>query len=124
MPTIKSYTDLEQSKILSEILPLESADMYYFRQIDNDYFPPNVKSICPIPLYKDGKEDFNYDIRCWSLAALLSVLPNIINNGTLFIETSAALWHIGYRNIYIIRTENLVDACYELILKLNKLNLL
>lgn len=29
MATIKSYTDLEQSKKLAEILPLESADMHY-----------------------------------------------------------------------------------------------
>ena len=75
MATIRAYTTIEQSRKLAEILPLESADMYYFRQIDNDYFPPNVESICPIPLFKDGKEDFNYDIRCWSLAALLGVLP-------------------------------------------------
>ena len=26
---MKSYTDIEQSKKLAEILPLESADMYY-----------------------------------------------------------------------------------------------
>ena len=29
MATIKSYTDLSQSKTLSKILPLESADMVY-----------------------------------------------------------------------------------------------
>lgn len=29
MATIKSYTDLEQSKKLAKILPLESADMHY-----------------------------------------------------------------------------------------------
>ena len=29
METIKSYTDIEQSKKLAEILPLDSADMYY-----------------------------------------------------------------------------------------------
>ena len=29
MATIKSYTDIEQSKKLAEILPLESADMGY-----------------------------------------------------------------------------------------------
>lgn len=33
---MKAYTDIEQSKKLAEILPIESADMYYFRQIDND----------------------------------------------------------------------------------------
>ena len=29
MTTIKSYTDISQSKKLVEILPIESADMYY-----------------------------------------------------------------------------------------------
>jgi hypothetical protein len=28
MATIKSYTDIEQSKKLAEILPIESADMH------------------------------------------------------------------------------------------------
>lgn len=27
---MKAYTDLEQSKKLAEILPIESADMYYY----------------------------------------------------------------------------------------------
>ena len=30
MATIKSFTSLEQSKKLAEILPLESADMYWY----------------------------------------------------------------------------------------------
>ena len=29
MTTIKSYSDLQQSKKLAKILPLKSADMYY-----------------------------------------------------------------------------------------------
>lgn len=29
MATIKAYTDIEQSRKLAEILPIESADMYY-----------------------------------------------------------------------------------------------
>lgn len=131
MQSIKSYTDLEQSKKLAEILPLESADMYYFRQIDNDYFPPDVESICPIPLFKDGKEDFNYDIRCWSLAALISVLPTLDDrNAILCKDIRYDKWHVCYHStatLSIIDTErydNPVDACYEMILKLHELNLL
>jgi hypothetical protein len=30
MTTIKSYTDLEQSKKLAEVLPIDSADMYWW----------------------------------------------------------------------------------------------
>jgi hypothetical protein len=57
---------------------------------------------------------------CWSLAALLDILPKTINHNTLFIETSPALWHVGYRNIYTVRADTFVDACYELVLKLHK----
>ena len=56
MATIKSYTDLEQSKKLAEILPLESADMMHDRLI---VIPFNDGSLTP----------------CWSLAVLLNVLP-------------------------------------------------
>ena len=117
MATIKSYTDLEQSKKLAEFLSFKSADMHYerayFEGKQSDWF---VKLGSPIK-----SDDI---LPCWSLAALLSVLPKVINNETLFIETSLALWHIGYRNIYTARADNLVDACYELILKLNELKML
>ena len=29
MKTIKNFTSMEQSKVLAEILPIESADMFY-----------------------------------------------------------------------------------------------
>jgi len=126
MATIKAYTDLEQSKKLAKILPVESADMYY-------------EEVCNLPkaivgsyiLHNQNMEDKDYKklsnpvlSPAWSLAALLNTLPKVINNETLFIETSTALWHIGYRNIYTARADNPVDACYELLLKLNEVNLL
>ena len=130
MTTIKSYTSIEQSRKLAEILPLESADMVLpFRHTKNDeYIPEHVVSRNYVEVYNEmiklpgmGKEDICQLIQpAWSLAALLGVLPKIINNETLFIETSAALWHIGYRNIYIARVDNPIDACYELILKLHE----
>lgn len=67
---MKSYTDIEQSKKLAEILPLESADMSYVydKQLDKLYGDtPYVIG------YKVLNEDV--DIPCWSLAALLQVLP-------------------------------------------------
>ena len=36
MAAIRSYTTIEQSKVLAEILPLESADMYYPWYIEED----------------------------------------------------------------------------------------
>ena len=128
---IKSYTDLEQSKKLAEILPLESADMHY-----NNI---SIKGINYVDAHRVELMKYNRAIKvlskcitnplleiipCWSLAALLKVIPKIVNNETLFIETSAALWHVGYRNVYIARADNPVDACYEMIIKLNELKML
>lgn len=115
---MKSYTDLEQSKILAKILKLESADMCYVAGALL-VKAPTTYGIVPVEeMYK------RHIIPCWSLAALLSVLPKLINHETLFIETSAALWHIGYRNIYTARGDNLVDACIAIIEKLHEFNLL
>ena len=122
---MKAYTDIEQSRKLAEILPLDSADMYWSRCTITDFDDDVLKvsyavEPCNISQFRNTKED----IPCWSLAALLSILPKVINNETLFIETSPALWHIGYRNIYTARADNPIDACYEMVLKLNELNLL
>ena len=111
---MKSYTDLNQSKRLAEILPTESADMYW----EYDF----TKHECTLKIMDEQFDDTC--IRAWSLAALFDVLPKIINNETLFIETSASLWHVGYRNIYTARADNPVDACYEMIIKLHEQNIL
>ena len=39
---MKSYTDISQSKKLAEILPIESADMYY-SELENDSFPQLIR---------------------------------------------------------------------------------
>ncbi len=64
---MKSYTDLEQSKKLAEILPIESADMgwYYSRN------PQAARNQMWV-----GTKAENADIPCWSLAALLDLLPS------------------------------------------------
>lgn len=108
---MKSYTDLEQSKKLAEMLPLESADMYrvfennsetrvYYGKLPTAYF------VCE---------------PCWSLAALLSVLPKLHK-----LQHSEEGYYCSLANYkYITETyNNPVDACYEMILKLNELNLL
>ena len=70
---MKSYTDLEQSKKLAEILPLESADMHYSTWvISNGEFivSPNYGNTI-----EDLQEDYgNQIIPCWSLAALQDII--------------------------------------------------
>jgi hypothetical protein len=115
---MKSYTDIEQSKKLSEILPLESADMCYGIN-DNTLKYDDLPWLIPYHEYT-AKE---YYTPCWSLAALLGVLPQIQG----FKPTITLYYnYISYphRDDLYANGDNLVDICYELILKLNELKLL
>jgi hypothetical protein len=113
MATIKSFTDLSQSKKLAEILPLESADMVY--TMTNGYHTPWVR--------RERIEELDTDDVCaWSLAALLSVLPDYTlqtnTDGTVFVvcENRKPMISDAY--------DNPVDACVAMIEKLHELNLL
>lgn len=124
---MKSYTDLEQSKKLAEILPLESADMFLAL---NGHIPVMSKYIDDGLVTAD-----NTAIPCWSLAALLSVLPKEIEiDGQhyapcLFPVKNKWLLKLWYNSNYTITSpisifaDNPVDACVEMILKLHKINL-
>ena len=71
MEKIKAYTDLEQSKKLAEILPLESADMYWWSSGKRYY----IESI------DDG--DFNEregHVRAWSLRETSRTKPIVLWN--------------------------------------------
>lgn len=126
MAIIKSYTDLEQAKKLTEILPLESADMCYIQDLlaGGKYgeYKPYIGDL--IPAYGQDK------IRCWSLAALLKYISEIKSQVyTPVLFPSEGKWVLqfaehGHGNVCDVSCDNSVDACYEMILKLNKLNLL
>jgi hypothetical protein len=124
MATIKSFTDLKQSKKLAEILPIESADMCYLTDI-------TFGGKCRL-LPKDdfACEDSLSNLHCWSLAALLSVLPDsIYDNTNEFSQLEFSKRSVAYHDINDgIKVgsikDNLVDACYEMIIKLHELNLL
>jgi hypothetical protein len=120
MATIKSYTDLEQSKKLAKILPLESADMcyrYYSGSMITGY------GDCVLAKsYITGKNVIREnDLPCWSLSALLDVLPKLHK-----LQHSEEGYYCSLANYkYITEAyNNPVDACYEMILKLHELNLL
>lgn len=123
MATIKSYTSLEQSKKLADILPTESADMRYAPFGDTH------------PWFWDGHLLEKGAIPCWSLASLFNYLREV----DLFPETDAdefaVTMNINYydeaagsllvpiHNIKV-KAESFIDACYEMILKLNEQKLL
>ena len=124
MATIKSFSDLPQSKVLAEILPLESADMYWWSSGKRYY----------IEAIDDG--DFNEEeghIRAWSLAALLNVIPKHIKDyNVLRIDNSNndfAIWYdeigSGVNNdLPDITKGNPVDACVAMIELLHEQKLL
>ena len=122
MNKLKSFTSIEDSKILSEILPLESADMHYatWTILNGEFIvsPNQGRTI------EDLQEDYgNQIIPCWSLAALLEVMnePELIRNsgGKWLIR----VWYYGYlysKGGYY----NPVDACVGMIKRLQKVKLL
>ena len=101
---MKSYTDIEQSRKLAEILPLESADMFY-TLIDQGLYLE----------VKQGIEPSKDDIPCWSLAALLGVLPN---------STDICKNIEGRYYVHGFFSDNPVDACVDAIKALHELKLL
>jgi hypothetical protein len=119
----KIFTSMEQSKKLAEILPAESADMCYIQDLlgGGKYgeYKPYIGD--KIPSYGQGK------IRCWSLSALLGVIPqpdisrkspDIFRNleGTWSIRSRVSSEFAQQVDGYI----NLVDACVDMILELHR----
>lgn len=124
MATIKSYTDIEQSKVLAEILPLDSADYFYkycVGHYNSIYYRPEM-----YPYNKGGNK--NHDIPCWSLAALLDILPLEVsfNRQTDGVDTYyyIASCDARYCDVYTHRHINVVDACYEMVTILKERNLI
>jgi len=128
MATIKSYTDLEQSRKLADILPLESADMKILPFTEREYriVPINDISVC-------GRED---EIYAWSLSALINIIPQELFNGEYIINITEGInnkWIITYdhyenrnNSYYGLSTcaDNLVDACTDIIIKLKERNII
>ena len=132
MATIKAFTDLQQSKKLAEILPLESADMHYatWTILDGEFIvSPNQGSTI-----KSMQEDYgNQIIPCWSLSALISIIPQELFDGEYIINITEGRnhkWIISYDPPYDISSylsvsdDNLIDCCVEIIIKLKERNLL
>lgn len=131
MATIRSYTTIEQSKILAKILPLESSDMWY----DRGGLPSLIDKYVTHESIKNNI--YHHLIPCWSLAALLEQLPYEIcdddgNSGYLSIYKENDMYQLIYHSdvcddfddIEIDVHENFVDACVAMIESLHELNLL
>jgi len=137
MATIKSYTDIEQSKKLAELLPLDSADMYYkyaLPKSDKIIHTPEIGNpIDSLKWYNEGytfrgkREPITlseYCIPCWSLSVLLYVLPEGYSVGlTKSFNGIDYYCNLDGKDISVY-ADNPVDACVAMIEKLHELNLL
>ena len=125
----KIATDISQSKTLAEILPPKSADMIWV--LANPDLPM-IKAIA----YEDSEKSKYYEVLpAWSLAALLDVLPKkyypIKDHETdLILGKPKDKWCVLYWDTTGIQhgeqtlEDNPLDACVNMIIKLNELNLL
>lgn len=130
---MKSYTDIKQSKKLAEILPKESADQTWeiiaiaganLGVPEEMQYWHNGNTSCIL--------NSKIGIPCWSLAALLQIMPHCIDDiydlvlGKLSDNKG---WYVMYDDIdhfvylYIAKSD-LIDACVEIILKLHEEKLL
>ena len=126
---MKAFTDIEQSKKLAEILPIESADHHYVRKV-TDFMGNPIDGEWSHPKYGNPNSKYaNYIVQnftsyeklpCWSLAALLEVLP--LSNILLHDDETEK-----YRLVCMIETafhDSPIDACVEMILTLKEKDLL
>ncbi len=117
MATIRSYTSLEQSKKLAEILPIKSADMeYILEQWIDEKTHHHKEGYCEIPVVKVDDDCPLHPIThpCWSLAALLGVLPSATLD-----SSNDHYYRLHCVERYTEWYDNPVDACYEIIIKLH-----
>ena len=128
MATIKAYTDIEKSKKLAEILPIESADFYWKKELKfniySDDYPLKESDFEHVLTFRGNNIIMkNFDIPCWSLSALLDYLS--VNQGVI-VKSYDNQWEVDCI-VHIVHKEyskELVDACVGMIIKLHEQNLI
>lgn len=149
---MKSYTDLVQSRKLTNILPIESADMRYGYIAPYDYSDRMYDGgYDEIPYPKDfliknpnfSANEYDAELPCWSFTALFGVMPQINDwitphghkNDKLsqFEPKLCKIWEHSIIPSYKVTYgnglstdiyDNPVDAAFEMVLKLHELGLL
>ena len=125
---MKAYTDIEQSKKLADILPVESADMKFPYFGDGQY---GTTAVFGEPIEFSGGKD----VPCWSLAALLDQLEDVVvdENGynyQLQIIKEGVQYYLVYEGVDDFASydtplfDDLIDACVEMIFILKEKDLL
>ena len=130
MATIRAYTTIDQSRKLAEIIPLESADQTWERVA---IAGANLDVPEELQYRHNGDMPFQYysgiGIPCWSLAALLGVLPKNLDIGRPVLATNyRGYYWVSYFDEYMKVKftskiyDNPVDACVAMIEKLHESN--
>ena len=116
---MKAYTNLEQSKKLTKILSIESADMAWYPSFAKDgYSIRMLNDTYPLDIIGDAHDE----IPAWSLTALLSILPE---ETRLLKSATDNTYHCDCPKGNIDKWfDNPVDACVEMIVKLKERDLL
>ena len=113
---MKAYTDLEQSKKLTKILSLDSADMYWKNGVSYKY----IQCFTPFVIDEDvNNVNFDYDVPCWSLTALLNVLPSATLD-----SSDDHHYRLHCMERYTEWYDNPIDACVAMIERLHEQKLL
>lgn len=116
-----AYTNIEQSKMLAKFLPVESADLRYLGKDDNgrDFFEEPEVIVKPL---KDS------DIPCWSVSALLAVMPKELCLRVEYLHTDDEdkRWVVysEMKSDYFHYASNPVNAVIELIFELKSMTLI
>ena len=114
---MKSFTDLEQSKKLAEILPMESVDMYYPNRTDTKY-----QGALPIE-WKRGLQLLSQEIPCWSLAALLEYMNrNFYNISLNYCGSEYTISFDDGERYKTITKDYSIDTAFEMIVWLKETN--
>ena len=131
MATIKSYTDIPQSKKLAEILPITSIDFAW------NIFSDGSTRLLPMDdwqVSENAKSNVEI-IPCWSLAALLNILPVSCDDGQHCLAlinhnpNEKTEWLCAYEDdkgnlMMECYADSQIDACVEMILKLHERKML
>lgn len=126
---MKAFTDINQSKKLAEFIPIESADMCYRAYKEEGGILDYGVTLCP---YQFASWT---GVPCWSLAALLAILPVSCDDGRHCFAlincnpNGDTEWLSCYEDdngnlLNECYADNPTDACVELITKLHEQKLL
>ena len=118
---MKAFTEIQQSKKLAKILPPDSADMCYRIVAYN----PNDTHVYQPYCFSGTLES---DIPCWSLSALLELIPTAIDEYTddfsqleLTKQSVSYVYAMGNLRKGFLK-DNLLDAVFEIVVWLKENN--